>query len=70
MGVSTLRWWVVYFSSGDRDGGSTLAGTDFHCCSVQVLVHHWQKCIANGGDYFVAENLLYQIVLLCSLYLL
>jgi len=48
---------------------------DFYKCSMQDLVHHWQKCIANGGDYvekycFVAENLLYQIVLLCSLYLL
>jgi len=35
---------------------------------MQALVHHWQKCIANGRVYvekqcFVAENLLYQIVL-------
>ena len=42
---------------------------------MQALVHHWQKCIANGGTSvetlcFVAENLLYQIVLLCSLCLL
>ena len=33
---------------------------------MQALVHHWQKCIADGGEYaekqcfFVAENLLYQ----------
>ena len=42
---------------------------------MQALVHRWRKCIANGGDYvekycFVAKNLLYQIVLLCPLYLL
>ena len=37
------------------------------------LVHRCWKCTANGGDYvekycFVAEHLLYQLVLLCSLY--
>ena len=42
---------------------------------MQAHVHHRQKCIASGVDYvkkeecFVATNLLYQIVLLCSLYL-
>lgn len=35
----------------------------------------WQKRIANGGEYvekqhFVVKKLLYQTVLLCSLYLL
>jgi len=40
-----------------------------------ALVHCLQNCIANGGDYvekenFVAEKLVYQAVLLCSLYLL
>ena len=39
-----------------------------------ALVHNWKKCIANGGDYvdmcFVAENLLCQPEILCSLYLL
>ena len=39
-----------------------------HGCSCSLLV----KCIANGSDYaekqyFVAENFLYQIKLLCSL---
>jgi len=24
---------------------------DFYKHSMQTLVHHWQKCIANGGDY-------------------
>jgi len=43
--------------------------------STQALVHCWQKCIATGGDYieeqcFLAENLLCQIMLLCSSYLL
>jgi hypothetical protein len=52
-----------------------LAGADFYECGMQALVQCWQKCIANGGDYvekwcFVAKNLLYQIVLLCSFYLL
>jgi hypothetical protein len=52
---------------------ATSAGADFHKHGVQALVHGWRKCIANGGDYvekecFVAKNLLYQIVLLCSLY--
>jgi len=49
------------------------AGADFYECGMQALVHCWRKCIAIGGDYvekwcFVAKNLLYQIVLLCSLY--
>jgi hypothetical protein len=50
-------------------------GADFSERSMQALVHHWQKCIANGEDYverqcFVADNLLYPTVLLCTLYLL
>jgi len=39
---------------------------------MQALVHCCQKCIANGSDTveeysFVAENLLHQMALLCSL---
>ena len=54
---------------------ATSTGVDFYECSMQALVHLWRKCIVTGGDYvekqcFVAKNLLYQIVLLCSLYLL
>ena len=30
---------------------ATSAGADFYECSMQALVHCWQKCIANGGDY-------------------
>mgnify|MGYP001852539487 CR=1 FL=1 len=29
----------------------TSAGADFYAYSMQVLIHCWQKCIANGGDY-------------------
>lgn len=25
-------------------------GADFYECIMQVPVHCWQKCIANGGD--------------------
>jgi hypothetical protein len=51
------------------------AGADFYECGMQALVRRWRKCIANGDDYveklcFVAKNLLYQIVLLCSLCIL
>jgi len=66
--------WVVRFFSGDRGSGSFLLEQicmSAACSSCSSLV----KCTADGGDYlgkycFVAENLLYQIVLLCSFYLL
>ena len=29
----------------------TSTGADFYKCGMQALVHHWWKCIANGGDY-------------------
>jgi len=29
----------------------TSAGADFHELSMLPLVHCWQKCRANGGDY-------------------
>jgi len=60
--VSTVRSWVVHFSS-------TLIGQESPplvqiIMSMQALFHGWQKCIANGGDFvkkecFVTENLLY-----------
>jgi hypothetical protein len=31
---------------------ATSTGADFYEHSMQVLVHRWQKCIANGGNYF------------------
>ena len=53
----------------------TFAGADIYEQGMLALVHCWQKCIASGGDCvekvcFVAENLLYEAVLLCSLNLL
>jgi len=64
--VSTVRQGAVQVSSGNSNGGSLL---------LVHIFHRWQKCIANGGAYverkcFVAESLLYQMELLCSLYLL
>jgi len=51
----------------------TFTGADGYDHGMQALVHHWQKCIANGHDYvekmsFAAENWLYEIVLLLSLW--
>jgi len=30
---------------------ATSAGADFYEPDIQVLVHHWQKCTASGGNY-------------------
>jgi len=30
---------------------ATSAGADFYERGMQVLVHRWRKCIANGSDY-------------------
>ena len=51
----------------------TSTGADIYKHGMLALVHSWQKCIANGGAYvekecFVAENFLYQMVLLYSWY--
>jgi histone-lysine N-methyltransferase SETMAR len=27
------------------------AGSNFYERSIQALVHRWQKCLTNGGDY-------------------
>ena len=61
---ATFQQWQQQVTSTDAD---------FYKCSMHALVQSW--CIANGADYvkkqcFVAKNVLYQIVLLCSLYLL
>lgn len=45
-------------------------GTDLYECDMKALIHHWQNCIANTGDCTETKYLFYQIVLLCSLYLL
>ena len=69
--VSTVRLWVVHFSSGNTDSGLPLLVQIF----MNAALYLWQKSIANSGGHvkkrcFVAENLLYQTVLFCSLYLL
>ena len=42
---------------------TSAAAAYFYELIMQALVHHWQKCIANSGDYvekvFLAENVLY-----------
>ena len=67
--VSTVKQWVVCFNSDDSDSGSPLL--------MQIVAYCWWKFIANAGDYvdffllflFLADSVLYQMVLLCSLYL-
>ena len=71
--VSTVMQWVLHFSSGDSSRGSHPVVMTFYKHGMQALTHRCQKYIANGGDSvekigFVAENLFYQIVLLCCLY--
>jgi len=44
----------VQFSSGDSSVKEkpVLDGhAFFYKHGIQALVHHWQKCIVNGGDY-------------------
>ena len=50
----------------------TSAGAACYKCSLQAPVHCWQKFTGGGHiekQCFVAENLVYQVLLLCSLYL-
>ena len=66
MDVSTVRQRVLRFVSSDSGSRPPLL--------VQIHTSR-QKCIANSShcvekQHLVAENLLYQILLLCSLYLL
>ena len=61
--VATVMWKTHHVPDGHAD---------FYEYSMQALAHLCQKCIVNGGDYvekvcLIAENLLYQIALLCSL---
>jgi len=64
--VVTVMWKTNHILDGHAD---------FYEHSMQSLVHLWQKWTANGDHdiikyCFVAENLVSQIVLLCSLYFL
>ena len=61
MDVSTVRWWVVSFSSVNINVKNKPLSADFYERSMQALIHQWQKCIASGGGHaekecFVAEN--------------
>ena len=71
VGVSTVRQWVVCFSSGDR--GSLSLVKIFYKHGMQALVHCWWKFIDNGGDYaekqcfFLGEFALSSSVIVLSL---
>ena len=69
--ASTMRWWVVCFSSGN----SSMKDKP-HSRQPHRFLRAWHAgsypCRANGGDcvekwHFVAQNLFYQTVSLCSL---
>ena len=69
--VPFQQWW----HRCERQATFQTAMQIFTSLTCRLLFICWQKCIANGHVcikkwYFVAENLLYQTVLLCSLYLL
>ena len=74
--VSIGRWWVVCFSNGDSDVKNKPHSTV--SCRFLWAQHAglcWWKCIGNGGEYVekqcsAAQSLLYQMALLCPLYLL
>ena len=75
VGVSTVRWWVVHFSSGDSNSGAPLLVQMITNTACRLCSNTMGNCTTNGGDYvekkrYVAENLLYQRVLLGPLYLL
>jgi len=44
--LSTVRWWVLHFSSGD---GVSESPPRVH---IVMSTACWQKCIANGFAYF------------------
>jgi len=73
MDVGTVRQRVVHFSSGMKDKPCFRCHADFLQTQHAGPCSSPEKCIANSGDYvdkecFVAENFLYQILLLGSLY--
>ena len=61
---------MVGFSSGNSDDGSPSMMHMFLSMAYRLLLVAVKKCMANSGGYveycFVAENLVYQTVLLCS----
>ena len=50
--VSTVRWWVVYFNSGDKNSGLPLLVQTFTSMTCWLLFTASENVtIANGGDY-------------------
>ena len=47
VGVVFQQWWQQQWV--------TSAAADFNERSMQALVHHWQKCVASGGDCWEIE---------------
>jgi len=72
--VSAVRRWMIHFSSDDSYTVTSI-GADFYKGHIQALV---QLCkyaqlmvvLRLRNSFFVAENLLYLVVSLCSVYLL
>ena len=52
MSVETKQWMPVQ-RGGERCVLAVVTVTVCHLLrhGPQALVHHWQKCTANGGDY-------------------
>ena len=72
MGVSTVRQWVVHLSSADSGSPQlvqVLTGIAFRLLFI-TDENAYPMVVTVEKQSFVAENLLYQKVLLCSLYLL
>ena len=68
-----VRWWVVCFNSSDSKAPPLVHMFMKGACRLLFIAG--KKCMANSGDFigknsFKAENLFYQIILLCSSYLL
>ena len=78
MDVSTVRRWVMHFSNDDsnmKDKPCSDRNAQLSHHGIKSFNQHICNQSANGSDFvkkqcFLAENLLHQIVLLCTLYLL
>ena len=46
--VSTVRHWVVHFSNGESDSGSSPLMQTNKVCKLSFITG--EKCTANGGD--------------------
>ena len=49
--VSTVRWWMVHFSSGDSGSVSPPLVQIFKSTACRLLFFTGKKCIASGSDY-------------------